>query len=219
MPKIVKKTNNQAISAPNEDPARRILSWYEASGAYSVKACAMEQAPRVVTTQEIYKGRIFTVRIDTLAVSGKEQRVEIVEHPGSVAIAALPSAQSIVLITQYRHAADQILWEIPAGTAQCGESFEEGARRELAEETGYQADHFELLCDVYPTPGYCTERVHLFAARGLHGGAQSLEEDERIDVREVSFEEAANMQASGQIRDMKTMLALLWLAGWAPGRR
>ena len=219
MPKIAKKINNQAVSAPNEECARRILPWYEASGAYSVKACTMDETPRVVRTEEIYKGRIFTVRVDTLAVDGKEQRFEIVEHPGSVAIAALPGPQSIVLITQYRHAAGETLWEIPAGTAQSGESFQEGARRELAEETGYQADRFELLCDLYPTPGYCTERVRLFAARGLHGGTQSLEEDERIDVREVSFQEAAQMQASGQIRDMKTMLALLWLAGWAPGRR
>ncbi len=179
----------------------------------------MGDTPQVLHTQEIYNGRIFRVRIDTLALDGKQQRIELVEHPGSFAVAALPTPGSIVLITQYRHAAGQELWEIPAGTAQVNEACEQGARRELAEETGYTADTLELLCDVYPTPGYCTERVRIYAARGLHSGPQALEEDERIDVREVSFEEARRLQASGEIRDMKTMLALLWLVGRAPERR
>jgi ADP-ribose pyrophosphatase len=125
----------------------------------------------------------------------------------------LPGADRIVLVRQYRHAAGQTLWEIPAGTAERDESCEDGARRELREETGFLADSLDLLCSVYPTPGYCTERVHIYAARGLRAGPQQLEEDERIDVREVTFEQAWAMQASGEIIDMKTVLALLWLGG------
>ena len=170
--------------------------------------------PRVIHSEELYKGRVFTLRIDTIEDGeGAERRLDIIAHPGSFAIAALPDDDRIVLVRQYRHAAGGPLWEIPAGTAEPGEACEDGAKRELQEETGYTADRWEPLCTVYPTPGYCTERVHLYAARNLHAGPQQLEEDERIEVREVSFEDAWGMQASGDIVDMKTVLALLWLAG------
>lgn len=174
----------------------------------------MSEEPRLVASQEIYKGRVFRLRVDTVEDGeGRRYKLDIVEHPGSYAIAALPAPDRLVLVRQYRHAAGRSLWEIPAGTAEAGESCEDGARRELREETGYVADSLELLCSAYPTPGYCTERLHIYAARGLHAGPQQLEEDERIDVREVTFSEAQSMQASGDIIDMKTVLALLWLAG------
>jgi ADP-ribose pyrophosphatase len=174
----------------------------------------MSEHPQVTASKQIYSGRVFRVRIDTVQEDGRRRNLDIVEHPGSYAIAALPGgADRIVLVRQYRHAAGQTLWEIPAGTAERDESCEDGARRELREETGFLADSLDLLCSVYPTPGYCTERVHIYAARGLRAGPQQLEEDERIDVREVTFEQAWAMQASGEIIDMKTVLALLWLGG------
>ena len=162
-------------------------------------------------SKEIYSGRIFRVRIDTVEVDGKRHDVEVVEHPGSVAIAALPADGGIVLIRQYRPAVGRTLWEIPAGTAEPGEDPAGGAKRELQEETGYSAASWELLCSAYPTPGFCTELVHLYAARELQAGPQQLEQDEQIEVRQVSFQDAWRMQASGEIVDMKTMVALLWL--------
>lgn len=174
----------------------------------------MSDRPKLLASQEVFKGRVFSVRVDTIEdEDGGQHKLDIVQHPGSFAIAPIPSPGRLTLIRQYRHAAGQVLWEIPAGTAEPDEEWEAGARRELREETGYTADSLELLCSVYPTPGYCTERVHLYAAYGLHAGPQLPEEDERIDVREVSFAQAQDMQASGQIVDMKTLLALLWLAG------
>ncbi len=173
----------------------------------------MQDRPQVVRTERLYKGRVFSVRADTVIQDGKERRLDIVEHPGSFAIAPVPDEGRLVLVGQYRHAAGQLLWELPAGTAEEDEDCEAGARRELREETGYTADRLELLCAVYPTPGFCTERVHIYAAYGLHAGPQHLEDDERIEVREVSFAQAWQMQASGQIIDMKTVTALLWLAG------
>ena len=188
--------------------------FYEARARYSVNLCAMSDQPRLLGSQEVYKGRVFRLRVDTIEdADGKSRKLDIVEHPGSYAIAALPAPNRLVLVRQYRHAAKQALWEIPAGTAESDESCEDGALRELREETGYTADSLALLCSVYPTPGYCTELVRIYAARGLHAGPQQLEEDERIDVREVTFREAWSMQASGEIIDMKTVLALLWLAG------
>lgn len=188
--------------------------FYEARGRYSVNLALMSEEPKVKASEEIYKGRVFRVRVDTVEdEDGRARKLDIVEHPGSYAVAALPADDRIVLVRQYRHAAKQALWEIPAGTAEPDEAPDEGALRELREETGYRADSLELLCSTYPTPGYCTELVRLYAARGLHAGPQQLEEDERIDVREVTFRQAWAMQASGEIVDMKTIVALLWLGG------
>jgi ADP-ribose pyrophosphatase len=171
----------------------------------------MIEQPRIIDSREVYKGRVFRLRVDTIEYDGTERKLDIVEHPGSFAIAAVPAERRLILVRQYRHAAKQALWEIPAGTAEAGEECAAGALRELREETGYTPDSLSLLCTVYPTPGYCTERVHVYAAYGLHAGAQQLEDDEDIEVREVGFEEAWAMQASGEIVDMKTVLALLWL--------
>ena len=173
----------------------------------------MDQIPRVVASQEIYKGRIFRVRVDTIDDGGRERKLEIVEHPGSFAIAALTADERLVLVGQYRHAAGQMLWEIPAGTAEPGEACEDGARRELREETGYTAGRLEPICTAYPTPGYSSERVHVYLAEDLRSGNAEPEEDESIEVREVTLQEASSMQAGGLIVDMKTILALLWLKG------
>ncbi|HET9393932.1 MAG TPA: NUDIX hydrolase [Candidatus Rubrimentiphilum sp.] len=169
-------------------------------------------APKVIASKEIYAGRIFRVRVDTVELEGKRHEVELVEHPGSIAIAALPSDGGIILIRQYRHPAGRSLWEIPAGTAEPDEDPLADAKRELKEETGYSAASWELLGTLYPTPGFCTECVHLYAARELQAGPQQLEQDENIEVRQVSFQDAWRMQASGEIVDMKTMVALLWLS-------
>ena len=171
----------------------------------------MENAPKVRSSEVVFKGRVFSVRTDTVDDDGTARRLDIVEHAGSLAIAALPAPGRVILVRQYRHAVGGFLWELPAGVVETGESIEDGARRELREETGYTADRLEKMCGVYPTPGFCNEIVYLYAAYGLHAGEQDLEEDERIEVREYSLEQAWGMQASGEIRDMKTVLALLWL--------
>lgn len=214
--KIANQISSQSNSWPIEDCERGTPASTRRSAHFPLTLAFMAEHPKLLSSREIYKGRVFTLRVDTIQDEGKERKLDIVAHPGSFAIAALPSPGRLVLVQQYRHAAGTALWEIPAGTAEQGEDWEDGARRELREETGYTADTWEQLCSVFPTPGYCTERVHVYAARGLHAGPQALEEDERIDVREVSFEEAWQMQASGEIVDMKTLLALLWLDG---GRR
>lgn len=216
------RRNHDEDREPNEQPlelitdARRVLRharFYEAADAFSGKRRHMETLPRVEASQPQFKGRVFSVRTDTIVQDGKRSKVDIVDHAGSFAIAALPAPGRLLLVRQYRHAARKYLWEIPAGTAEESEACEHGARRELREETGFSADEIEELCCVYPTPGFCTERVHVYVARGLHAGDQQLDEDEQIEVAEFSFEEAWSMQASGEIVDMKTVLALLWLEG------
>ncbi|HZZ63910.1 MAG TPA: NUDIX hydrolase [Candidatus Baltobacteraceae bacterium] len=171
----------------------------------------MPNAAQILSSTPRYTGRVFSVRTDTIRLDGREQSLDIVEHPGSFAIAAVTGEGELVLVRQYRHAAGEPLWEIPAGTAEPDEECEAGARRELREETGYSAGSWEQLCIAYPTPGYCTEVVHLYLARNLQAGIQELDDDEAIEVRTVSLEEAWKMQASGLIVDMKTLLAMLWL--------
>lgn len=211
--KITAHTSSHSNSRPIDDCERCTLASTRPAGGIPLIFAPMSDQPRVTASREIYKGRVFTLRVDTVEQDGQQHQLDIVDHPGSYAIVALPAEDRLVLVRQYRHAAGQALWEIPAGTAEAGESCEAGALRELREETGYAADSLELLYSVYPTPGFCTERVRMYAARGLHAGPQQLEGDERIDVREASLGDALSMQAAGEIIDMKTVLALLWLAG------
>ncbi|MFN2448513.1 MAG: NUDIX hydrolase [Candidatus Baltobacteraceae bacterium] len=171
----------------------------------------MEPMPAVLRSERRFQGRVFEVRTDTLALDGKTHHLDIVVHPGSFTIAAMPQPGHLILVRQYRHAARTYMWELPAGSAEGSESCEAGARRELREETGYTADRFELLASLYPTPGFCTELLHVYRAQGLHAGQQQLDEDEAITAAEFSFKQAWRMQASGEIADMKTVLALLWL--------
>lgn len=172
-----------------------------------------QEHPRPAGSRTIHEGRVFRLRVDTLDDDGRMRQLDVVDHPGSYAIAAMPDPGHLVLVRQYRHPAGRFLWEIPAGTAEKEENPVDGALRELREETGYTAKRVNLLTAAYPTPGYSTELVRIYLARELEAGPQALEEDERIDVRAVALEEAHAMQASGEIVDMKTLLALCWLAG------
>ncbi len=176
----------------------------------------MEQLPRVIDSEHIFEGRVFGVRRDLVRfASNHEVRLDIVEHPGSFAILARPSAGAIVLVRQYRHPAHAYLWEIPAGKAEAGESALEGAARELAEETGYRATTLRELAAVYMTPGFCEERLHLVLADDLTPGPTDLDEDEAIEVRVVTITDAQAMVVRGEIVDAKTVLALLYLAARA----
>lgn len=140
---------------------------------------------------------------------GQVTQLEILRHPGAAAIVPLTGQGEVVLIRQYRHAADDYLWEVPAGTRDGDEAPLACARRELTEETGLTASEWTELGAMLPAPGYASERIHLFLARGLETAAQSLDEDEVItEVRAVPVEEAMRWVADGTIVDGKTAVAL-----------
>lgn len=170
--------------------------------------------PHVDTLEslDIYSGTVFSVRTDVIAVDGREQRLDIVEHGGSYAVIATPAPRELVLVRQYRHAAGRVLYEIPAGLAERGETLEAGARRELREETGYTAGSMRMVLSAYPSPGFCTEQMHFFHAADLQAGASQPDEDEAIEVVTLPLERARSMQANGDIADMKTIVAILWLS-------
>ncbi|MBV8331356.1 MAG: NUDIX hydrolase [Candidatus Eremiobacteraeota bacterium] len=170
------------------------------------------ERPDVVGSERVFEGRVFDVRLDRVRYAdGAEHRVDIVEHRGSFTIVALPSPDELVLVRQYRHAAGTAFWELPAGSAEPGEEPSAGAARELREETGYRAGRIRPVGSLYPTPGYCNEIMHFFVAEELTAGEQTLDEDERIEVGIYTWDAAWRLVASGEIADMKTVLALLWV--------
>jgi ADP-ribose pyrophosphatase len=174
----------------------------------------MDGKPQVISSYERFEGRVFRVRTDELRLDdGTVARVDVVEHRGSYAVIATPAQDRIVLVRQYRHPIGRSLWEIPAGTAEAGESMLDGARRELAEETGFRAGHVRALGAFFATPGFCDEVMHLVHADALEPGVQALDEDERIVVQTFTIEEAEALLAAGEIADAKTLLALMWMRG------
>lgn len=171
----------------------------------------------VYSARRAYDGRVVNLRVDEIdAYRGDAHRnVEVVEHVGGVAIVAQPSPGEIVLVRQYRHAVGQELWEVPAGMIERGEPPLETARRELIEETGYRAETLRFLFSMYTTPGFCTERIHLFVAEGLTQGIAEPEDDERFEIRTWSVEEAWSLVETDRLRDAKTQIALAWARGQA----
>lgn len=162
-------------------------------------------------SERIYTGRVCNLRVDEIdKPGGGTRRVEVIEHAGGACILALPSPAEIVLVKQYRHAVGESLWEVPAGMIEPGEDPLETARRELAEETGYAAASLRPLFSMYPTPGFCQERIRFFLAEGLTPGPQRPDDDEAIDVRTWTLAEAWALVERDELRDAKTQIALAW---------
>ncbi len=173
-----------------------------------------EQLPRRLASERLFKGRVVSIRADRLLYpDGTEHTLEVVEHRGAYGIIATTGQHEIVLVRQYRQPAGRALWEIPAGTAEPNEDPLAGAARELREETGYTAGSMRALGALFTTPGFCDELMYFFHAERLQQGAQSLDDDERIEVGRFTLEEAQRMARQGAIADAKTVLALLWLRG------
>lgn len=169
---------------------------------------------KVLSTEYPFRGRIFTVRVDTVGERQDDaRRIEIVQHGGSYGIIAQDAQERIILVRQTRYAVKRTLWELPAGTAEEDENALAGAQRELAEETGYRASSWQRLGTLFMTPGFCDEVMHFFYATQLQAGEQSLDEDEDIEVCAVGLSEAQQMIVRGEIADAKTVLAIGWVAG------
>ncbi len=165
--------------------------------------------PEVISTESIYKGRIFDVAIADIREGETEYKREVVSHKGSAVIVPVFADQTVALVKQYRHAAGKYLLEIPAGSLDGGENPETGARRELEEEIGVTAGHIEKLTEFYVSPGFLTEKMHVFLATDLTETQQNLEEDELIEIEKLTFEESFEKIKNGEIEDAKTMIGLM----------
>ena len=167
---------------------------------------SLASAPRV------YAGHRFDVhRVDLPGSDGQVHSRDLVVHPGSVLIVPVIDADHLVLIRNYRFSADEILWELPAGTIEpVGEPPLLCAQREIIEETGYRAGRMMHLLTFFACPGISTEKMHLFLAEDLTHVGQDLDASEQIEPKVVSRDEAMTLLRQGEIRDGKTIAGLLY---------
>jgi ADP-ribose pyrophosphatase len=152
---------------------------------------------------------------EVIEPSGVKVRRDIVRHPGSVVVLALDERKkepSVLLIRQFRYAANQDLWELPAGRIDEGEDALTAAKRELAEETGYSASEWKPALYYYASPGFLDETMSMFAARGLRKGQASPEEDEFITCKMVPLGKAVRWVMNGKLQDGKAIAGILWAA-------
>ena len=181
------------------------------------KPAAAETA-RLLSSTVVYDGKLFRVHHDhIIEPGGNDSYRDIIRHNGSVVILAVDPGKKkkdpwIVIERQYRHAAGQFLWELPAGKLDEGETAVEGAQRELAEETGYKARKWSPLVEYFASPGFLGEAMKVFLAEGLVAGDAHPEEDERIDFRLVKLSELLAMIDKGKIVDGKTLTTILFYA-------
>jgi len=171
---------------------------------------------QVISSREVFRGPAFWVSTDNvLEPGGVRARRDIVRHTGSVVILAVEESHSelrVLLVRQYRHAAQQFLWELPAGRNDKGEAELAAAKRELREETGYTAAKWKRILKFYASPGFLAETMSIYLARGLRPGIAKPEEDERISTRMFPLSDAVRMVISGKISDGKTIAGVLWLS-------
>lgn len=168
------------------------------------------QPETTVASETVYSGKLIDVRKDTVSVAnGKTTDREIVVHSETIAVLPILDDGRVVMVRQYRKAAERVLLEIPAGGIDSGESAEDAVRREMIEETGYHVGSVNLLCGFFTSPGFTTEYMHLFEASGLEPGEPTEPTDE-IEVVTMSRPEVMQRIQSGDVSDAKTILALMF---------
>ena len=169
-----------------------------------------DERPRVVTRRTVYRGKVLTLELDDVVEpGGVRARREVVRHSGSVAVLARRHDGKVFVVRQYRYPVDAAIWELPAGRLDPDETPEEAAQRELQEEIGYRARDLRKVAFFYTTPGFCDEAMHVFRATSLEPSSAKGDEDERIEVRAFSLAELEAMIERGEIREGKTLVAIL----------
>lgn len=173
--------------------------------------------------RRVYSGKVINLDVDVVEFpNGKTGELEIFRHPGASAVVPfltdpLRDDPQLLLIRQYRYAADGYMYEIPAGRLDDGEDPADCARRELKEETGCTAQSIEHLYTMFTTPGFTDERIHIFMATGLSHGETAHESDEFLTVETVALSRALEMIKSGELKDGKTAAGILFAAGFVAG--
>jgi len=165
----------------------------------------------LVDSRRVYDGKVISLRVDRFqSPSGGIFEHEVIEHPGAVAMLPLLDDGRLLLIRQYRHLVGKVLLEIPAGTLDEDEDPEECARRELVEETGYDAEVMEELLSCFLSPGYSSEKIHIFLASKLRRVNHRPEVDELIELEPVQVVKAEVMMRNGEIMDAKTISGIAY---------
>jgi ADP-ribose pyrophosphatase len=163
-----------------------------------------------ISSEILMKGRAFKIRRDTLKTpDGRETKLDIIEHGGSVVIVPIDDDGNLLFVRQYRHAAGLDLLELPAGTRDDDEPYEECAAREVREETGMQAGKLQKVGDFYLAPGYSSEFMVVFLATELTPNPLPVDEDEFLQLEKIPVKDAGDMFARGDVPDAKSLAA--WL--------
>jgi ADP-ribose pyrophosphatase len=161
-------------------------------------------------SETLLKGRAFLIRRDTLKTpDGRETKLDIIEHGGSVIIVPVDKDGDLLFVRQYRHATGMDLLELPAGTLEKGEDPAVCAAREIREETGFAAAKIKKIGDFYLAPGYSTEFMHVYLAQDLTYDPLKADDDEFLSVEKLSFADAIKMAEKGEMPDSKSLAALL----------
>ena len=170
----------------------------------------MPHTEAMLESKEIFNGRVIRVTLDKVQLEdGTTSTREVVHHHGGACVLPLDADGNVTMVRQFRYALGEELWELPAGKLEAGEDPFEAAKRELSEECGLTADTYTELGVVYPTVGYDSEKIYLWAAEGLHTVGQHLDAGEFLDVVKMPFAQALGLVMDGTIRDSKTQVALL----------
>ena len=176
-----------------------------------------------IGSRRVYTGRIINLDVDTVRFpDGSTGEMEMIRHPGAAAVLPVLSEPrsgdpNVLLIHQYRYAAGGAVWEVPAGRLEPGEDPAACARRELLEEAGVTSGRIEPLTTIYTTPGFTDETIHLFAAYDLTTAEHRRESDEFIEVVPLAMSRVLGMIRDGEIRDSKTLVTVLFFAGFRIG--
>lgn len=168
----------------------------------------MELDERELSQKILYRGKVVTLTVSEVELpNGHISTREVVRHPGGAAVLLVKDGK-VLLERQFRFPYSEVIWEIPAGKLNMGEDPEKAALRELEEETGYRAESLRHLVDIYPTPGYTDEIIHIYLADAATMEGRHLDEDEFINAQFVALSEAERMIDSGEICDAKTIAAI-----------
>ena len=171
---------------------------------------SMDLQEKQLSSDYKYKGRIISLRVDNILLpNGKEADREVVEHPGGVCVCALTPDNEILFVRQFRYPYNDALLEIPAGKLEKGEDPLECGKRELLEETGAVGKDYAFLGELYPSPGYCDEIIHMYFARVDSFQDTQPDEDEFLEVEKIPLKEAVRLVMDNVIKDSKTQTAIL----------
>ena len=195
-------------------PLFYIVSMPKSSSPRNRKSARQPKA-RVISSRTVYRGPVFSVSTDhVVEPGGIKVRRDLIHHSGSIVVLAVDDSRAtprVLLERQYRHAAGDYLWELPAGRIDPGEDELEAAKRELIEETGYRAARWRRILKFYASPGFVAETMAVYLATGLRLGEAEPEEDEVIQKRLTPLPTVVQMILNGTIRDAKTISSVLWL--------
>lgn len=170
----------------------------------------MKHFEKTLRSTDIFNGRVIHVTHDEVELeNGKTALREVVAHPGGVCVAALTEQNELLFVRQFRYPYKEVLLELPAGKLEKGQNPLENGKRELLEETGAIGRAYMTLGQVYPSPGYCGEIIHLYFCRVDHFDEQRLDEGEFLDVERIPLDKAVQMVLNGELPDAKTQIAVL----------